>query len=173
MNAVKAEKFAALRAQIHAQYHQREAFLCSAVTQGVPRGAITAIAGVGKTELAVRLIAENPTFRVAWIEEHLSIFPLALLQRGVGLSRVLFIDAGPDLAWSALQVLKAQIFPVVVIYAADLDLNTLRRVQLAAETANSACIWLADEPKNLWPISLQLQSIRVDGELAITTLKSA
>lgn len=168
---MKALKFAELRAQVHAHY-QKETLSCSLVAQGIPRGAITEISGIGKTELAVRLIAEHPGLRVAWIEEQMSIFPFGLLQRGIGLDRVLFVDAGPDLAWSVLQVLKAQIFPVVVVYAEDLDLNTLRRVQLASETANAATIWLANAPKNLWPVSLQLQSYRMEGEIKTTALRS-
>ncbi|MSR84604.1 MAG: hypothetical protein EXS58_17085 [Candidatus Latescibacteria bacterium] len=168
MNAVK---FKELKAQIHAHY-QKETLSCSLVAQGIPRGAITEITGIGKTELAVRLIAEHPAFRVAWIEEQMSIFPFGFLQRGIGLDRVLFVDAGPDLAWSVLQVLKAQIFPIVVVYAENLDLSTLRRVQLASETANAATIWLADEPKNLWPVSLQLQSSRMEDEIRAMTLRS-
>lgn len=168
---MRALRFQELRAQVHAHY-QKQTLSCSLVGQGIPRGAITEITGVGKTELAVRLIAEHPALRVAWIEEKLSIFPFALLQRGIGLDRVLFVDAGPDLAWSVLQVLKAQLFPVVVVYAENLDLNTLRRVQLAAETANAATLWLADEPKNLWPVSLQLQSYRLEGEIKVIALRS-
>ncbi len=168
---MKPLKFEQLRAQIHT-HHQKETLSCSMVGQGIPRGAITAITGVGKTELAARLIAEHPGLRVAWIEEKLSIFPFALLQRGIGLDRVLFVDAGPELAWSVLQVLKAQIFPVVVVYAECLDLNTLRRVQLAAETANAATIWLTNESQDLWPVSMQLQSCRTEGDLKVRALRS-
>ena len=168
---MRAVKFAELRAQIHAHY-RKETLSCSAVAQGIPQGAITEITGIGKTELAVRLIAEHPTLRVAWVEEQMSIFPFGFLQRGIGLDRVLFVDAGPDLPWSVLQVLKAQIFPIVVVYADDLDLNTLRRVQLAAETANAAAIWLTGEPKDLWPVSLQLQAFRTEDEIKAVALRS-
>ena len=168
---MKAAKFAALKAQIHARC-QKEALACSAIEQGIPRGAITAITGAGKTELAVRVIAEHPAFRVAWIEEQMSIFPFGFVQRGICLDLVLFVDAGPDLAWSALQVLKAQIFPVVVVYAENLEVGTLRRVQLAAEAANAAAIWLASEPKDLWPVSLQLQAFRVEDEVRAVTLRA-
>lgn len=168
---MKALRFQELRAQLHAHY-QKQTLSCSLVAQGIPRGAITAICGVGKTELAVQLITEHPALRVAWIEEQLSIFPFALLQRGIGLDRVLFVDAGPELAWSLLQVLKAQIFPVVVVYAERLDLQTLRRVQLAAETADAATLWLTGEPQDLWPVSLQLRAHRLGGELKVTALRS-
>ena len=139
---------------------QKESLSYSLINQGLPIGAITQISGYGKTELAVKFISEHPKAKVAWIEENFSIFPLAFLQRKVKLDRLLFVEAQSDVAWSVLQALKAQIFPIIVIYAENIELQTLRRIQLASEKAGAVTIWLTNQSKTLYPVYLHLESAK-------------
>src|SRR5690606_14451470 len=106
---------------------RREVLSCSLLPSGLPKGAITEVSGFGKTELVTRFLAEHEEIRVAWIEETFSVFPFAFQQRRVDLKRVLFVEAGEDLTWAALQILKSQIFGIVVLYAETLSLTHLRR----------------------------------------------
>ena len=127
---------------------------------GIPKGAITEITGVGKTDFVAQILAENSDVRVAWIEKNMSIFPFAFWQRNLGLQRVLFVESGAQTEWTILQILKAQIFKLVVFYVDDFEITSLRRIQLASEKANVICLWLTDKPHSLWPVSLQLQIIK-------------
>lgn len=140
----------------------QEVLPCSFLSSGLPRGGITEISGWGKTELTVQFIAEHPQARVAWIEDCFSLFPSSFLQRQIDLERVLFVQAKDQLSWSVLQILKAQIFTIVVICGESLVLKEIRRMQLAAERAGAVVIWLTRQSKSFYPIRLRLQIVRSD-----------
>src|SRR4051812_29844609 len=132
----------------------------SYLSSGVPLGAIIEIAGPGKTEFVVQLLSEYPETRVAWIESVFSIYPFGMLQRKISLSRVLFIEAQQHLEWAALQILKSQIFPFIVLYGQALEVQNLRRIQLASEKAQACVLWLTSQAQSYWPLSLVLQTQR-------------
>lgn len=144
----------------------QETFSFSLERDGIPRGAITEISGSpgsGKSEAVLKFIAElPPSLRVAWVEEDFTVYPCALPQAGVDLSRVLFSWAGDQACWSAHQVLRSQLFPVVVLMAKIEESIELRRLQLIAEKSGSSLILLSDEPRlrDHWPIRLQLRASR-------------
>ncbi len=165
----------------------RDALPFSQVSGGIPRSALTevsSIAGGGKTELALRFIAENPSLRVAWIEDRLTAYPSAFPQLGVELSRLLFIEGGKDTLWAAHQAIRSQLFGIVVISAASLATASsieLRRLQLSAEHAHCPVILLSEKSRasGNWPFALQIQvpmiasrTSRVD-ETAEITVKIA
>ncbi|MBI3544249.1 MAG: hypothetical protein HY075_13345 [Deltaproteobacteria bacterium] len=136
---------------------------CSAHASGFPRGAVSELSGPhggGKTQLALKLIAENPRLHVAWVESELSIYPCALPQQGVALGRVLFAEAGEQALWSAHQMLRSGIFGILVLSPQrPLEQIDLRRLQLAAEQSNTSVVLLSEEPTltGAWPIALQLE----------------
>src|SRR5689334_3582501 len=103
----------------------KESFATSLVSEGIPKGSITEISGPGKTELVLALLKENQSATVAWIEEKFSVYPFGFIQRSVSLNRVLFVDAGSETCWSALQILKSQAFQILIIYSDNLDLQDL------------------------------------------------
>lgn len=146
---------------------QKETLGFSLLPDGCPKGAITEVVGSGKTEFVLALLAEHPQLKVAWVEENLSIYPVAFLQRNVSLNRVLFVESGRETCWCALQALKAQIFQVVVLYAENLKLAELRKIQLAAEKSQALVFWLTARPQSLWPVSLQVEVRRVARESAL------
>lgn len=150
---------------------EKESVTCPGLEHGLPKGAITEISGVGKTEFVSQFLAEHKDQRVAWIEESFSVFPVAFLQRGLDLEKILFIEAGESLVWSTLQVLKSQIFPIVVIYAEEINLKNLRRVQVMSERAGSIVIWLTTKVQGHWPIHLRLQTERTPDGIEAHILK--
>jgi hypothetical protein len=139
-------------------YHNREYLHCSLLQDGLPRGAITQIYGFGKTEAAVQIIKENPDVKAAWIEPHFEFNPLGLAQREVDLTRMLFAEAGEHMVWACHQVLKSQLFPIVVLKEAPMDDMVLRKLQLAAEKAQAVLIILGEEISSSWPVSLMLRA---------------
>lgn len=135
-------------------FSQKEHFATSLLSGGIPKGAITQIFGYGKTEATVQFLRDNPEQRVAWIEVDFELNPVGILQRDVNLTRILFTEAGEHLMWAALQALKSQLFSIVVLRTKSLHEKDLRKLQLAAEKANSSVILLSEEFSPSWPISL-------------------
>jgi hypothetical protein len=92
--------------------------------RSLPKGKLMEFSGAlggGKTELLLRFLHENPAVQVAWIEvgpDHFSgIYPCAFSERGVALSRVLFVEPThmSEALWCAHQILKSQIFGAVIL----------------------------------------------------------
>ncbi|MEO5969500.1 MAG: hypothetical protein ABIQ95_06200 [Bdellovibrionia bacterium] len=156
----------------------REVLPFSLLEKGIPRGALTEIsgrAGGGKTEAVLRLLAENPEVKVAWIEENFTLYPCRMAQQKVALDRVLFIETSAEYLWVTQQVLRSQIFSVVVLTAPVPNEIILRRLQIAAERAKSTLIFLTEYPtlQGTWPITVQLQVMRngPGGKLLLTVIK--
>ena len=102
-------------------------------------------------------LSENPKLKIAWIEDELTIYPCAFLQRSVDLDRVLFTEANNDAIWATLQALRSGLFQVVIMSAPWKDEKIIRRLQLTTEKSGSSLIILSDQLRKSWPISLQLQ----------------
>lgn len=142
---------------------RREIYAFSDYAKGIPRGAITEISGAhgsGKTELALRFIAENPKAHVAWVEDQFTAYPCAFAQHGVELGRVLFAEAGDQALWTTLQMLRSGIFGIIVLsLSKQLEQIELRRLQLASEQAHTSLVLLTETPtlQGAWPIALQLE----------------
>lgn len=152
----------------------------------IPKGALTEISGApgaGKTETALRFLAENPEGRVAWIERNSSIYPCAFPQQGVSLDRVFFVDVPggmpenvKELFWICQQAIASQVFKTVVVSfdSKVLDLIILRRLQLAAEKNQVSVLFLTDSPLAgiTWPIHLRLEARRGEqGRVQLQVLK--
>ncbi len=164
-----------LRAQIRAIHESptRETFQCSLIPSGILRGIMTEIAGKGKTELVMQFLAENPHLQAAWVESVLSLYPCAVLQRHVALDRLLFNEAGKDVPWVTLQLLRSQLFQVVIVDTAPFNLTMLRRLQLTTERANCVLILLSDYLQSAWPIRMQLHVHQkgITGDLTVMVTK--
>lgn len=46
------------------------------------------------------------------------------------------MESGKQTEWAILQILKAQIFKIVVFYVDEFKITSLRRIQLASEKIN-------------------------------------
>jgi hypothetical protein len=173
-------------------FHARpaaESFRFSQLEGGLPKGAVVEVSGPsggGKTEVVLRFLSENPEARVAWIEDELTVYPCAFPQNRVGLERVLFVESRAahqksadgrvvivgldETLWTAHQILRSQVFGVVVLRVAKpLEEMALRRLQLAAEKTQTTLVLLVEEParRGTWPIAVQLRATRSAEERAI------
>jgi hypothetical protein len=118
-----------------------------ALSAGVPRGAITEVAratGTGRTSFILDLLAANPASRCAWIEEEITFYPPVLHLHGIDPQQVFFVEAGNDLLWATQQILRSQLFPIVVLEKGRslLTENDLRRLQILAHQGNTALMLL-------------------------------
>jgi hypothetical protein len=144
---------------------ERERYAFSKIPEGIPRGILTEITGLKKVEFVLKFLAENKRLRVAWIEEELTIYPLAFLEHQVSLSRVLFIEAKKNASWSAFQILSSGFFECVVMTPQkQFDQRTLRRFQLEAEKSHAGIFFLTEKPHGGWPISLKI-AVNEKGEV--------
>jgi len=145
-------------------FYEREFLHNSNEEISIPKGAITQVVGPGKTEALVKFLAQSAPLKIAWIEDSLSIYPNAILQRQLNLNRILFTEAGKDYVWASLQILASSLFDVVILSLDSTtqikDLRTLRRLQLAAEKSKCSFILLVDQAIKAWPISLHLESLQ-------------
>jgi hypothetical protein len=148
---------------------KRELFLLpeSDKLPGLPKGALIGVSGVsgaGKTEFVLKFLAANPGVNVAWIEEKFTVYPCSFSQHGVGLDRILFIEPEGDPLWVVHQVIKSQVFGVVVLSSEHpaSDPVVLRRLQIAAEKNACSVILLTEKPMQAasWPMAVQLQVSR-------------
>src|ERR1700737_2534231 len=97
-----------------AGYRNRSCLSFSMLEEGIPKGALTEISGPGKTEFLVRFLSEHPSLKVAWVEDQISVYPYAIFQRKAYLQRILFAEAGSNSLWALMQILRSQVFGVIV-----------------------------------------------------------
>jgi len=155
----KASKLQSLRALINdvqASGHIKESLYFAEYKLDLPCGGIVSIGGFGKTTKAVHFLSEHPDLSVAWIEERFSVYPCAMLQQRVALSKVLFTEADRNTIWTCLQILQSGLFKIVVICSSFYEQNFLRKIQLAAEKAHAVVILLSEKPISSWTIVLQI-----------------
>lgn len=141
---------------------QRETLPFSLVKGGVPSAGMVEVSGLpgaGKTELALRFLAENPNLRGVWVEEKPMIFPPAFEGLGLDLSRILFVEAGAWAGWACLEAVRSGLFGFVGFNMANPGENLLRRLQIAAEQARSSLWIFGEEPlrEGGWALSLHLR----------------
>lgn len=170
------ERLASLRALPGiAPAHSSRNLLFSLLPTGLPRGSITELSGpdgCGKTEAAIRALAENPETRGAWIEDTFTVYPCAFPQLGVAMERVLFVESGSEhFLWALHQVLRSQLFEIVVATpprSQEVAEVELRRLQLSSERSRTSLLWIRERPtlRRSWPIRIQAE-IRRDADETI------
>ncbi len=167
-------------------YRSRSSLSFSLLDEGIPKGALTEISGPGKTEFLVRFLSEHPSLKVAWVEDQISVYPYAIFQRKAHLQRILFAEAGSNSLWALMQILRSQVFGVIVFSSTTTTLlsksgdgggigqesrraifeeRALRAMQLSAEKSQAAVVFLREEPGDSWPISLQIRVERGNVEV--------
>ncbi len=150
---------------------EREHLPFSQLPAGVPKGAITEISGLGKTEFVLDFLKEHPQLITAWVERKFSAYPFAFAQKGLDLNRVLFVEGEKNLDWCVYQALRTTRIQAVVVYAEDIHLKSLRRIQLQSEKSQAVTFWLTDAPKEAWPVALRLTVERQGSTLTPSILK--
>jgi hypothetical protein len=116
--------------------------------EGLPVGAVTEIMshadGIGELSIVIPALARitHEDRYVAFVEPPYIPYPLALVQQGIKLERVITIS-GPALAsslWASEQMLRCSAFGAVLTWPAVIDDKEVRRLQLAAEAGGNLAI---------------------------------
>jgi hypothetical protein len=160
--AAKRQAVEALRARLGpVRPPSRDVLSFSELPSGVSKGGLTEVFGApggGKAEFVARLLAEHPAEPAAWIEAGATFSPAGLPCHGVRLDRLLLIEAGAELEWTALQVLRSGLFKIVVLNP-QAPCLPLRRLQAGAEAAKAALLLLGDGPlaEDRWALSASIQ----------------
>jgi hypothetical protein len=135
---------------------------------------VVAPSGGGKTEAVLDLLAAHPGMRAAWVEKRMTAYPPGLVERGVRLDFLLFVEAGEHFIWALTELVRSQVFKVLVVGSPVTEEIDLRRLQLAAEQAQAAILLLSPEPLWAWPIRTHLNVIRdPQGGLQVQALHAA
>ena len=139
----------------------------------IPRGAIVELIGSYKTEWAAQMIALHPDLKVFWAENHLSILPTALHQRGALLSQITFAVVPKDLVAALRRAIQSQVYGLVFAPNAFDEIKIFQAFQLFTEKANATLFLFGKEkPCTAWPISLQLEIHKSgEGQFEIEILK--
>lgn len=146
----------------------REKSAFTLMPEGLPKRSLIELTGPGKTEFVATFLREHPDFKVAWVESQITINPYALLQKGVELSNVLFVEGGEDCRWCLTQALQSGCFQAVVAEDRQFVEQDLRRFQLLSEKGRNHFFLLSEKLHQSWVPHLQIEigrdrdALRVD-----------
>jgi|SRR5665213_210973 len=146
----------------------------SLVPAGLPLGHLVLLQGPGRTQAVAQLLSEHPTQSAVWVEDHLSAYPPGLAQQGVELERLLFVESGNQWPWVLAQLLRSQVFKVIVaasiLKGPEVEAG-LRRLQLGAERSQALILLLAKPEGPAWAIRSRLQCQMSDQCLVVREAK--
>lgn len=144
---------------------------------GLALGALTQViapAGGGKTEAVLDLLGAHPGLKAAWVEKRMTAYPPGMIQHGARLDFLLFVEGGEHFIWALTELVRSQVFKVVVVGSPVSEEIDLRRLQLASEQAQAGVILLAPEPQWAWPIRTHLKVQRnAEGGLQVGALHAS
>jgi hypothetical protein len=127
-------------------------------------GQIIEVLGEGRWGWCTRFLQLRES-RAAWLSlDQISLFPMALAQEGIALSRILFLERVPALQGLdvLLPVLRSRLFEVVMMDQGLLPRMRqdaqIRKVQLTAEEAGSAVLILSDFPTNSFGVQVRVET---------------
>ena len=146
----------------------RQTLHWSLYAPGLPKGTLTHFEGQGRTSAFMQLLTEHPGLSAAWLEKGMTAYPPAFSRAGVNLDQLLFVEGGKHYAWSAAQLLRTQIFPIVLLASPIEGELELRRLQLAAEQSSTVVLLLSKIQGPTWPIRLWLEIHQHDQGLRLT-----
>ena len=135
---------------------KREFLICDSVPGGVPRGVICEVTGSARTEWLLRLLKQNPNLNIFWIEDQLTLFPTAIQQRGVELSRILIAETGDKLFQTLRRGLQSRLFDCIVLPGVFEEVKKLKTIQLFARESNTLVFFLSKVEKDAWAIPFQI-----------------
>lgn len=135
----------------------------SLLAGGFPKSSLIELSGPlgsGKTEAVLKFISENPQLEIGWIEQDFTIYPNAFLEFQIELKRILFIQIQNQSAIQIVsQILKSQVFQVLILSHLDFDEVDFRRLQLLSKQSGVLIIFLSTHPvlEKSWSFFLQIQ----------------
>lgn len=169
-NLEKLEKLRSIPGIIKNPAPAREALFWEQANVSIPRGTLNEVSGVngsGKTESILRLLGKNQgkIGKTAWIEDLFTAYPVSFIQHEIHLDEIFFIESGSESLWTAHQILRSQLFGLVILKFHEWTLEKkdplveLRRLQLSAEQSQSYVFLLTEVPRQTkfsWPITTQI-----------------
>jgi hypothetical protein len=130
-----------------------------ATGESFPRGALSEVCaqtGRGRTQVFLSLLRENPSLRAAWIERELTFFPPHLLEQGLSLDQIFFVECKEHFFWALQEVLRSHLFDVIALEGSDVRFSEaeLKRIQILSRRSHCAVLLLREEPleKGHWMI---------------------
>lgn len=153
-------------------YAQGESLRFSCCPEPLPKGGLIELTGFGKSELMVKILAEQNQPAI-WLSEIFNLNPFALWQRQVALKNIFFIEAKESLFWACSQVVQSRLYSSIIVDHPQWNLTQFRKLQLLAKKSDLLVFFLSKTPLNAWPIRLSLKVERGfwSQELQIHTLK--
>lgn len=136
---------------------------------GFPLGAVTVLSGlsgVGRMTLAARMAARETALGrpVAWVDGQGTLYPPALVQAGVDLSRVLLVRTADRVkaAGALEQIIAASAFRVVIASGLDEALTParVRRLSAASEDARTCTLLVVNDGARVQAATLKLKLAR-------------
>ena len=146
-----------LIAQKEGKLSLRERLPSSTLSCGIPRAAITEIAGSAKIEWILQFLKENALLKVFWVEADFTLFPTGIHQRGLQPSRFVFAEGGDDVFKTLRGALRCQVFECVVAPNAFPEEKMLKALQLLSEKSNASVLLLNESLQASWPITTQFE----------------
>jgi|GEM_PF-4144635 len=135
----------------------------------LPKGSLIEFYGIGKTSAWVSFLREHKQMRSVWLESELSIYPLALMQQGIDLEKIFFLEEKnwnrKNFVWALHQILQSSVFDVVTIANMKFSEAELRRWQLLAEKNKQMVFLISQEPHSSWVPALQIEVKRDQKDL--------
>jgi hypothetical protein len=149
---------------------------------GLPKGAITVLTGpagtgrmtIAASALAVETRAKKP---VAWVDARGTLYPPALAQAGVDLSRMLMVRGVRERALFAIeQILETGAFGLVVASGLEASLSSsgMRRVQTASEKTGASTLFVLEPHASaaITNAALKLKLVRTPSAIQIEIEKA-
>jgi hypothetical protein len=124
---------------------------------GVARGIVVELLGNARTEWLLRLFQLHPEPYILWCERESQANPVAIVQRGIRLERIKFVNSAGDLQQPLRLALESKHYPFIIAPNRFSDIRVFQRLSILAEKSKSTVFLLGDQKfSTAWPISLQL-----------------
>jgi len=141
----------------------------------IPRGALVELLGSGSREWLFRMFRVHAKTRIVWLEPKLTLFPPAVVQRGVELSRILFLETEREWNWALLQALRSKLFHFAVTPADRIPAKGsdvfLRKLQIQAERAGTTLFFLSEADTPFFGITHRIRIEKEGGRPEIVKRK--
>lgn len=111
----------------------------------IPQASVVEVVGHARMEFVVNFCTEQADLTVACVEREWTLFPPAVAQRGVDITRWLMVEAGEKDLWVIEELLASDFFSVIVAPDLKLNLPLWRRLHLECQRSGTTLFILSEE----------------------------
>ncbi len=127
-------------------------------SSGVAVGCVAELLGNARIDWLIDFFKMHPESFIFWCKSEAQINPQALLQRGINLDRIKFVNAAADTQQILRIAFESQLYPFIVAPNRFDEIKIFQRLSLLAEKSKSILFLLAQKNfSQAWPIALQLE----------------